>query len=51
MNSNFSLIKFTVNATSGLGKIKPIANLLPHAVESFLISVCIDLSDPCPEFV
>jgi hypothetical protein len=37
MNSNLSLIKFNVSATSGSSNIKPIFNLLPHAVENFLI--------------
>jgi hypothetical protein len=34
MNSNLSLIKFNVSATSGLSNIKPIFNLLPHAVDN-----------------
>jgi hypothetical protein len=49
MNSNFSLIHFNVSATSGSSNTKPIFNLLPHDVENFLINVCTDLSDPCPE--
>jgi hypothetical protein len=34
-----------------LSNIKPIFNLLPHAVENFLISGCTGLSDPCLELV
>jgi hypothetical protein len=51
MDSNFSLIKFNVSATSGSSNIKPIFNPLPHVVENFLISVCTNLSDPCLELV
>jgi hypothetical protein len=39
VNSNLSLIKFNVSAASGSSNIKPIFDLLPHAVENFLISV------------
>jgi hypothetical protein len=51
MNSNLSLIKFSLSTTSGSSKIIPIFNLLTHAVENFLISVCTSLSDPCLELV
>jgi hypothetical protein len=35
MNSNLSLIKFSVSATRGSSDIKPIFNLLPHVAENF----------------
>jgi hypothetical protein len=38
MNSNLSLMKFNVSATSGSSNIKPIFNLL--------INICTGLSDP-----
>jgi hypothetical protein len=35
MNSNLSIIKFSVSATRGSSDIKPIFNLLPHVAENF----------------